>query len=487
MPPYGRRRYHHCGPGNQVAKYRSRSKTDEACRQHDIAYGKIGRKAYFYHNAADDRFIRKMEARGTHRSRFYANVFKLKRAIAPSLSENDMPKRGRSPIRTPSKRRSRPYSPPRTPRKKTTKTANASTQTSAPRARSSGGGQATTASGPVTHSVRRARSRPKRTHWYNVCRRGVVTQTQHGQSVADNDAVIVGHATCPKVLMIRAFFRALLKALLTKAGRMPQSMDQSANFAAGTDKYEFVYRASQIVSAPTAQVDVVSNLSVENIALQFASNATLLALTREAQFLAINFIPQGDTVGAVQYKLTGGHVHFDVVSKFTMQNISVPDTDENDADNVEAVALDGKKYEGRGTGTTFVGQNTLSPPRQADDVNGVISAIGGTDDEREPMQAFLYSTVKRTGSEGIHPGQVKASYLRWKSTISMDSFISGLYPELSTNLRERCMLGKYRFFHFEQVIETAAQVRLSLEHEIMVGCYIRQGSDRITMPYNSYV
>jgi len=77
----------HCGPFNAVSKKRSRDPVDEACRQHDIGYSKIGRKAYFYHNRHDDELVKRLKTEKGFLPLFYRKVFQIKKAIAPSLPE----------------------------------------------------------------------------------------------------------------------------------------------------------------------------------------------------------------------------------------------------------------------------------------------------------------------------------------------------------------------------------------------------------------
>lgn len=55
--------YHpHCGPFNDVNEYKSSNAIDEACRQHDIEYGKLGAKAYFRFSDADQQLLDRLYA-----------------------------------------------------------------------------------------------------------------------------------------------------------------------------------------------------------------------------------------------------------------------------------------------------------------------------------------------------------------------------------------------------------------------------------------
>lgn len=75
----------HCGPFNKISEFKSSNRVDEICRQHDIGYGKLGKRAYTHFNQYDEEFIRAMEAEGSMEANAYAEIFRIKREIAPHL------------------------------------------------------------------------------------------------------------------------------------------------------------------------------------------------------------------------------------------------------------------------------------------------------------------------------------------------------------------------------------------------------------------
>lgn len=89
--------HYHCGPGNSIKEFKSENDVDEACRQHDIQYGKYQKVAgyftpYFKSNDGDMQFIHDLESNTGGRfidrigKRYYSDLFKIKRVLAPRIS-----------------------------------------------------------------------------------------------------------------------------------------------------------------------------------------------------------------------------------------------------------------------------------------------------------------------------------------------------------------------------------------------------------------
>ena len=80
--------HHHCGPFNTIKE--ANSLVDAACKEHDLAYGKLGKKAYFRYNDADDIFRRKMKKyeRNSKLARIYGSYFKYKKMFTKPLPSN---------------------------------------------------------------------------------------------------------------------------------------------------------------------------------------------------------------------------------------------------------------------------------------------------------------------------------------------------------------------------------------------------------------
>jgi len=86
---------HHGGPFNKVLYDKEYPKDSEEYiyREHDIAYGKYGNKGYFYFNKADQDLLDKLPRGG--RNEIARAYFKLKKAVAPSMGEEEPPNKKR--------------------------------------------------------------------------------------------------------------------------------------------------------------------------------------------------------------------------------------------------------------------------------------------------------------------------------------------------------------------------------------------------------
>ena len=75
----------HFGPFNKVSNEVQKDPTDEAARQHDIEYGKLGNQAYFRHNQADEQFIKDTEKDPRFIVQAGRKYFQAKKAISNAL------------------------------------------------------------------------------------------------------------------------------------------------------------------------------------------------------------------------------------------------------------------------------------------------------------------------------------------------------------------------------------------------------------------
>lgn len=108
----------HFGPFNKVSENIQKDPTDEAARQHDIAYGKLGFQAYFRHNEADEKFINAIKNDKRPIVQAGRKYFQFKKGLSKTLGIN-MPRRSPYSNRfrqLPSQRRKEAYpTPPPSP------------------------------------------------------------------------------------------------------------------------------------------------------------------------------------------------------------------------------------------------------------------------------------------------------------------------------------------------------------------------------------
>lgn len=73
----------HCGPFNRIDRRRSRSRVDEACRQHDIGYAREGWTAYFGGAEYDEKFVDDQLSSGTVSGFVYSLPFMFGKGVRP--------------------------------------------------------------------------------------------------------------------------------------------------------------------------------------------------------------------------------------------------------------------------------------------------------------------------------------------------------------------------------------------------------------------
>lgn len=78
----------HCGLNLSYSATPSGDPVDDACREHDIGYERLGKKAYFLNNKYDDEFRKRMKTQDGWLPRFYKGFFDVKAAIMPTLVES---------------------------------------------------------------------------------------------------------------------------------------------------------------------------------------------------------------------------------------------------------------------------------------------------------------------------------------------------------------------------------------------------------------
>lgn len=158
--PYSLNPVHpHCGINLSVNPNPSKNRIDEICRQHDLAYGKIGPSAYFYYSEADNDFIKDMSKQTGPLATFYTTVFKGKALFAPNLKQTkELPMTNATASRSRSRSRPRAATGPVT-RGRATSITRRSRATSVSSRRGRSARRSTSAARPA--SVRRRR--PTRT------------------------------------------------------------------------------------------------------------------------------------------------------------------------------------------------------------------------------------------------------------------------------------------------------------------------------------
>lgn len=499
MPPPRKRpysEYHHCGPFNTVSNKRSRNAVDEACRQHDISYGNIGPKAYFYHNKADDKFIRRMGGREGFRPWFYGSVFKLKKKIAPVLPKKNMPPRRRATVRSRTRR-------PAVRRTRRTRRPRRAIRRPIYKSRSRRMKSSNTKSRSFIYAPRRRWQTNRRQYRISKMQNlGVIMTKETGLSTVNGPAqsIICGHGTFPYRSIAELLYRLLIKRLFMKANIQVRNFTDIINTSDGplfpNDIIRLSYKQNYGTATTVSQLDfsvdaTINPESWDDIISHY--HTTLGNGTRNQNFIRIEYIPYASGVSRQALELIGATIYMDFKSTFKMQNQTPGSNAESDV--VNNVPIMGKFYEGNGTGTNTFRNGAVEQQFIINDVHG--SYVNPIDTAlvytglSEPPPPGYFTNVKKFGKVHLDAGQLKTSVLTYKRRILLNKLCEIIYGNEASHddLKPN---GKFRFFHWEHMLKSSTSVSdlsIAMEHNLRMAMSMKVSKTFYTDEYveNDYV
>lgn len=495
-------KYYHCGPFNKVLP-RARSRVDSICRDHDIAYGKLGKKAYFYYNKADDEFVERMSKEPGLRPRLYSAVFQLKKAVAPQLPSSS----NSSPMPRPGLRSSNGY-------RRTPPTPRPTPSSSSLRRRAGAVRQALEAASKRGAKVRRSRGlhlssvgslsggrfRASRRPWRRVRKyrrrsktlsSGVMMTTDSGLTTTSGVpyGLWIGHTTYPKLNIQQCLMMLFVKRLLMKLNKQIINWNQvatSSNVLKTDDYIRLYYKANQ---DPTTAISYIEHKVLVTDTFYVIANALntlfISASTDETVITHIEYEPVVANSSRTTMDLSRAKVLVDIKSSFKIQNQTVAEGGDDDFTAVNNIPLYGKLYEGGGSGTLsnrirqqeqqFIAGNasTAIMVKNAQAPGIVGSTV--TSNITEPPPPGYFNRVKRVSKAHLDPGQIKTSVLTHKRWMSVQNLVKMIYPYLN-DAYPYVTFGKFRLFFFEHMIkysEDTPNIVIRAEVENKVGMQLK--------------
>lgn len=479
MVPWGYRRhpYHHCGPFNSVLDSSS-NEVDSACRDHDIAYGKMGSKAYFRYSKADEDFVERMDSASGIRPRVYAAVFRAKKLVAPAFSqENAGSDMARYNLRT-----RRPHYYPPTPAgtqrprgRSVTRTPSAVRPMSiaarpvhrlmAPR--SSG----PTSSGRFTaRSGRRFRRRQRRL--FRTQNRGLLQTVETGISTVSgtSDMLYIGHCNFPIYTIRYHMYRVIIKTMAMQILRINIESFIAAHDLPVGDTILLDYKANYDTACPITTVTYTSVLADTWETIAAAFEAAIGEGSRDLHFINISYVSTLATISSPKMPLQGAKIYLNLKSSFKLQNQSASDGGD-EADDVDNIPIYGKLYEGIGCGTNSYRAGNVETSFVCHDNNGTFAKIGGpTTGLSETPPPGYFQNVRRSASAHLTPGQLKTSVLTTVKWVNLESLCRNVFG-FTSNAYDMGKMGRFRFFAFEHMLKYAAStpnIKVTAEHNLRI-------------------
>lgn len=340
--------------------------------------------------------------------------------------------------------------------------------------------------GRSVRSASRALSRVQNT--------GVLFTSEVGISTSSGptDSLMLGHTTFPRYIFLSQMFRVIIKNFFRLNRIHIHSFVDVAPLKVDDEiwlNYKSDYDTGTTVSSKT--YTFVAGNSFETIVAYFV--AEMFASDPMTHFIEMKFVSKDGANLPVYLPLQGARIRFTSRSDLKMQNQTSVGTDD-DADDVDNVPLDGKSYEGVGTGSNSFKNRAIEQQFVCDDATGVFTKVGtvaGGLAEAPPPGYFR--NVKKVGKIHLDPGQLKTSTLVTKKSLLLEDFCRHIFTSGSVD-SYMTRFGKFRFFHLEHMLKAKSSAPLinvagevNLRVSMTLSCkqsYITD--ERMTVTYVTY-
>lgn len=324
---------------------------------------------------------------------------------------------------------------------------------------------------------------------------GIVFHKEHGHVVTDavNQAVYIGHSTCPKRTIIRGAFCAMIKTLCRKAGIKIKNLDEAILKNSNIPARIAIHFKE--VDGSTVSIQEFT-LSVTKTLLQLESDIvtwleTFTATTFPQIFLRMVYYHDVGVIGSsrlISYDIDLTNTWLDVyaTSCLKVQNRTINSTGNNEADDVDNVPLYGRIFEMNYNGTIFrdYNQPPLSPassPQLRTDID--LGSLTTDVSSEMKLSSSLYNEVAQPqqligcyshGKVHLDPGEIKTSKLVFNKKIGMNKLITLYKSKVGFNGRPEFYFGKTRIIGVEKMISAVAMnetnaFNLAFEHDLKVG------------------
>lgn len=510
--------HHHCGPFNTV-KEEGDGPVDEICRQHDIAYGEYGQKAYIYFNKADEVFIKQMDKQGGLLPKVYSGYFKIKKAVAPVLPEKKMEYMPTPPMT--GKKRRTSLSGTEKPKKLRLDEASSSGK-KMPKAKSKKRlprkVQLAKLKGKkvIRRRVRRSKLKGKKwpkkrlTQESRYIKKGYVITTEVGGITEGDQCVYFGHGTSPGNRLLKTVSYALIKALFSKAKLFVLDFGQTIGIgttASSNDSFKVRLVSEHQVSG------VLTNIDKE---LLLGTSYSEVAEWLYGQLVDHSYITANEVYRLARLELTGTGgqvpliklaainlinctVHLKSESSMKYQNRSYTADglgDDDNAANVDRIPLIGKQYYSKGSKFDYKGSllpsnaATATPFAVEENFGYLIKYDNNTDTRlKEPPHPKIFSATKAKSCSlvpgGVYKDFIKKSlkmrFTRLMYLMNANNYTGNGYQQRTYTWNAR--YGVVTMFGLEKAIHCDSnKVRVAYELNQKHMCYISSYDTQDTVP-----
>lgn len=328
----------------------------------------------------------------------------------------------------------------------------------------------------------------KKTALRKFSKRGVDYSLEVGGSTTATDCMYIGHSSAPIERVIENGLRAVFKDMMLKAQFDVSDITAPIGLTV-LDTIQVLYQdreggALQTVAKAAVVADTILSLTAWFIDSTRPWSNENNSTSDQYVFHSIALL-LGDTASTIASPVLLMMKHcrlkYDSKSALKMQNRTVSNTANNEADDVDNVPLSGRSYEGKGTGTLYIRKPTAAgaqPTFVASAQTGMILLKPGASYNAplEPPLPGNFEKVTREGKVQLNPGEIKTSKLSWSGGMSFNDMWQITHPHgAGTTTIVRRKIGTFRFFAIEKMIHfTSGVAELGIqtvyEHQYDMGC-----------------
>lgn len=316
---------------------------------------------------------------------------------------------------------------------------------------------------------------------------GVVVCREQGGSIEGSavnkfQSVGVMHANFGLSQILGDFCYALMKMVATKMGQTVVSLSDPLFPQTRSYRIEIFYKTAPTAVAASYSYTPSANESVLSVGNAFATQFATFAENPWFVFewlvvyqIAVNTTPAIGTEAILRLNMQKATVKFYSKSALKLQNRTINSTGNVEGDDVDNVPLYGKQYDGRNNWFRPNSSSSYFRPLSTDTVCATSFGFDDTSALKEPMNNGYLIGVKKSGKAHLDPGQIKTSVIESTFKMPLNSLFRKIaYSFVNDNL---VSLGKFRFYHFEKMIQAVATtdvnaIRLFYETDLKTGCIV---------------
>jgi len=306
------------------------------------------------------------------------------------------------------------------------------------------------------------------------------------QLVSNGQCMWIGHNSAPIEKLWLNFWRVIIKKLLDRTGFPVRNFGEVLAQITPGDVVNISYTVADGVVGSQSYTLTAAD-SADTIVVFLFNN---VALRLEGiVFTQIAYLPTTNAVGTGTdrpgTKLDLEHAMIDVYCKSSMKIQNRTQNTSIDSEAVDNVPLYGKIYSGNGNGVNMLTSTATGTQIQllANNANGLITGSEADLAMSEPPHAWFFPGVSKAGKAHLEPGAIKTNVLTYKRKISINYFRKMIGRQFTLGVtKAKLPFGKFCFFGFEKMIQTAAPavgnitVGLEINHFIAMNMTLKHRS-----------